>query len=145
MRRVRQVLVVEDDDDIRELLAALLMDAGYEVQTASNGLEALRAALASPPDVIVLDLMMPVMNGWEFLRAQGSDPRLARIPVVAVSASFPSDEVDVSARVAKPYELRTLLAAFRVLENFPVPVPCSTRGEEPRSATGSDPNLAPLG
>jgi CheY-like chemotaxis protein len=120
MKRVRRVLVVENDHEIREPFTTFLVDAGYEVQTASTGLDALRMARARPPDVIVLDLRMPVMNAGGFRRAQRSDPRLGRIPVVA---RVPRDEVDVIVRVVERHHLHTLLSAFPVLENSAVLVP----------------------
>jgi len=82
-------LVVDDDLGCREILSEFLRIWGYEVESAGNGKEAL-AKLASGdlhPSVIVLDLMMPVMNGWEFREEQIRDPRLAEIPVVVVSAA----------------------------------------------------------
>jgi CheY-like chemotaxis protein len=84
---VTRVLVVDDDADIRETLAETLALEGYEAESAPNGLEALRRADAHRPDLILLDLMMPVMNGWEFLRARRTDPRVAGVPVVVFSAS----------------------------------------------------------
>jgi CheY-like chemotaxis protein len=123
VKHVHRILVVEADHELREAFSALLVDAGYDVRTASNGLGALRAARASPPDVIVLDMMTPVMNAWEFRRVQRSDPRLGRIPVVAVCASVPGGEIDVAVRLVKPYELRSVPSGFRVLENSAVLVP----------------------
>ena len=85
---VHAILIVDDDDDIRELLAEFLEDEGYQVTTARNGLDALgklRAGSAHPC-LILLDLMMPVMNGFQFLEAFRSDPALSPIPVAVVSA-----------------------------------------------------------
>ena len=107
MSRAR-VLVVEDEGDLRQPLAELLAGAGYEVDTAANGLDALRSARSAPPDVIVLDLMMPVMNGWEFLRARGADPRLAAIPVVVTSAALGAAP-DASHFMGKPFDVDVLL------------------------------------
>ncbi len=83
----RHILVVEDDADIREALALTLESGGYQVGTASHGKEALDRLRHEPrAELIVLDLMMPVMDGWQFRREQQRDPRLATIPVVIVSA-----------------------------------------------------------
>src|SRR5690349_16993945 len=83
----RRVLVVDDDADIRETVSLILEDEGYEVQSAQDGAAALGVLRAGPlPDVILLDLMMPVMNGWQFREQQTRDPRLAAIPVVVLSA-----------------------------------------------------------
>jgi CheY-like chemotaxis protein len=82
-----QVLVVEDDAPIREALCAVLRDDGYAVAEAGDGQEALEFLRTHPtPRVILLDLMMPVMDGWTFLREQAADPALAGIPVVVITA-----------------------------------------------------------
>ena len=85
----RPVLVVDDDPDIRETLRFVLEDAGYPVYTAENGREALEVlADAQPlPGLILLDLMMPVMNGWQLRMELLKDQRLARIPVVVISGA----------------------------------------------------------
>lgn len=107
----RRILVVEDDPGIRESLGEVLEDLGFEVACASNGAEALaRLAVERPPDLIVLDLMMPVMDGWTFRACQRSDPRLAAVPVIVVSASDAraSSRAAVlagDAFLAKPFEL----------------------------------------
>jgi CheY-like chemotaxis protein len=103
----RRVLVVDDDRDNRELLVELLASEGYLVSSASDGRRALAEARAMRPDVILLDLMMPVMNGWEFRDAQLRDPDLARVPVVVVSAF--EDTLDVEAILRKPYLLEDVL------------------------------------
>jgi CheY-like chemotaxis protein len=88
-----RILLVEDDEALRDVLAEVLADEGYHVECAANGREALEslARCACPPDLILLDLMMPVMDGWSFREAQQLDPRLARIPTVVLSASYPPD------------------------------------------------------
>ncbi|HEX5688990.1 MAG TPA: response regulator, partial [Roseiflexaceae bacterium] len=82
------VLVVDDDQAIRQMLIEALDDFGYRVLTAENGKQALGVLAEAPtlPRLILLDLMMPVMNGWEFLEQQQHDARIARIPVVVLSA-----------------------------------------------------------
>ena len=81
-----RILVVEDDDDSRTLLGHLLTAEGYEVAEARNGLEGLRAARGCRPDLILLDVHMPVMDGFAFRRQQLVDAALASIPVICVSA-----------------------------------------------------------
>jgi CheY-like chemotaxis protein len=84
----RTVLVIEDDPDVRNALAELLAGEGYQVSATADGAEALdtlRGGLR--PSVIVLDLMMPNMDGWDFRRAQLEDPTLAPVPVVLLTAS----------------------------------------------------------
>lgn len=82
------ILVVDDDDDIREVVRQLLDDEGYRTSGASNGKEALEVALAEHdgPALILLDLMMPVMDGWEFLVRIEDEPTLNRVPVALMSA-----------------------------------------------------------
>jgi CheY-like chemotaxis protein len=114
-RHERVVLVVDDDEAIRESLADLLSDEGYRTMTATNGAEALdklREPGHEPPCVILLDLMMPVMNGQQFYAQKQQDPRLTAIPVVVISA-------DVNLRqkaipfggefLAKPVRIETIL------------------------------------
>jgi CheY-like chemotaxis protein len=112
------LLVVEDDPDIADTLAELLEDAGYRVATAGNGRIALDHLQLSPelPDLILLDLMMPVMDGWQFREAQQSDPRLAGVPVILLSASVKADqaaqELGVRALLRKPVDIEALLRAI---------------------------------
>lgn len=107
---MRCVLVVEDDVDIRELEADALASEGYAVQQAANGLDALQLARVCHPCVVVLDLMMPVMTGWEFRAAQRMDPELAAVPVIVVSA-VGGEGLAAARTLAKPFELAELLGA----------------------------------
>jgi CheY-like chemotaxis protein len=102
------VLVVDDDQAIREVIAEVLRDEGYEVVCAENGVQALHELRKNRrPDLMLLDLMMPVMSGWEVLEEIQADEQLARIPVVVVSAmSAPG----VREHLAKPIDLERLLA-----------------------------------
>ncbi len=82
-----EVLLVEDDEDFRDLLAGILQTKGYEVVLAGNGAEALALMKGGlRPCIILLDLMMPVMDGWTFRQAQLADPAIASIPVIVLSA-----------------------------------------------------------
>src|SRR5215212_2491309 len=88
-RQRGDVMVVEDDFTIRETLRELLEDEGYRVTQASNGAEALACLRTNgTPRLILLDLMMPVMDGVEFRRALQKDPRLSDIPMVVLSADL---------------------------------------------------------
>jgi signal transduction histidine kinase len=108
----RTLLVVEDDADIREALDGLLSTEGFRVAGCSNGREALEwLHTSSKPDIIVLDLMMPVMDGWQFRVAQKHDPELATIPVVALSADATAKAaaIDADAYLKKPVDYETLI------------------------------------
>jgi len=108
-----RVLVVDDEVDIREPLVELFEGEGYEVFAAANGLEALGEARRNRPDVILLDWMMPVMNGREFRLEQARDPLLADVPVVAISAS--STDASACASLQKPFHLEEILELVRQL------------------------------
>ena len=84
--RTSRILVVEDDNDLRESICTVLKDAGYTSWAAENGEVALARARAERPCVILLDLMMPIMNGWEFRSEQLRDPQLSSIPVIIMTA-----------------------------------------------------------
>jgi CheY-like chemotaxis protein len=111
-------MVVEDDYAIRETLRELLEEEGYRVTQASNGAEALARLrdTEGPPSLILLDLMMPVMDGWEFRDAIAGDPKLSEIPVIVISADHSLDtkvsSMDVQGWLAKPFELDQLLATI---------------------------------
>lgn len=110
------VLIVDDEPDVRELLEAFLRCEGYSTQSACNGLEALARLQERTPCVIVLDLMMPIMSGWEFREAQLANPAIADVPVLCVSAVY--DRREVAERldlpcVGKPVNLDELAVAVR--------------------------------
>jgi CheY-like chemotaxis protein len=113
--RCRSALVIEDDEDTRDVLTMLLTVLGLEVREARNGREALETLKVWRPDLIVLDLMMPVMNGWAFRSEQKRMPEARDIPVIVLSARQPpfrpEDDLDVSELLPKPFELDTFLAA----------------------------------
>ncbi len=108
------VLLVEDDHDLRDALTDALTRAGHRVSPVADGDAALRAIQTTRPDVIVLDLMMPTMDGWQFRVEQKRDPAIARIPVVAMSASASSTAaaVDADLYLRKPVDARTLVRAI---------------------------------
>jgi CheY-like chemotaxis protein len=119
-RSCHGVLVVEDDADILRAIVQVLEDEGYAVRAAENGnaaLAALRGPEARLPCVILLDLMMPVMDGWAFRAEQLRDPILARIPVIVLtadgSAAAETGAMEVAGALRKPVELLTLLATIQ--------------------------------
>jgi len=107
------VLVVDDDTDIRESISHLLEYEGYRVATASNGVEGFQQLQLSRPAVILLDLMMPVMDGWQFKTEFDGKPELNGIPIVVVSAdgniAEKSKSIGVAEFLTKPIEIDTLL------------------------------------
>jgi CheY-like chemotaxis protein len=109
-----KVLVVEDDDDIRECLADVLAEEGYAVETAQNGREALERLQRFRPCVILLDLMMPVMDGWELLAELRNDGDWSTLPVVAVSAANEAKAPEgVRQYLRKPVPINILLHAVK--------------------------------
>jgi DNA-binding response OmpR family regulator len=129
--RRKVVLIVEDDEDAGDLLSSFLEDAHYGVLRARDGAEALRvlggagaerggepgAVPAKTCNLILLDLMMPVMNGWDFRRKQRASPELAGIPVLLMSAgahiAAVSGELEAAGFMAKPVEIADLLAKVK--------------------------------
>jgi len=115
MSKAKSILVVEDDPDVRGALVAFLEGEGYSVVEATHGAEALEH-LREPRQfcLILLDLMMPVMNGWEFREQQQKDPALADIPVLVVTADTTAvrraADVGAVGCLLKPVEFPELLA-----------------------------------
>lgn len=109
----RSVLVVDDDRDIRETLAEILADEGYEVHTARNGLEGLEVVARQRPGLVLLDLFMPVMDGAEFRRQQLRNPDIADVPVIVISAAAGLERKVESLALAgyleKPIHIEALL------------------------------------
>jgi CheY-like chemotaxis protein len=111
-----RVLVVEDERTIRQSIAGYLEDAGYTVDQAENGAEALTCMRQAIPDVVVLDLLMPIMGGRAFVQACRQDARLGPVPVVLLSAAHDltqaTEEIQPRASLAKPIDLDVLLAVI---------------------------------
>jgi CheY-like chemotaxis protein len=112
-----RVLVVDDDPVIRSTVAELLLDEGYQVQEAGDGAEALEIVRASTPNAIVLDLMMPVLDGWAFVDHCRADPTCADVPIVVMSATHGLHQtaerlhaMGVRAVLAKPFDVEALIA-----------------------------------
>jgi CheY-like chemotaxis protein len=112
-----QILVVEDDDAIRGLVSDVLRDDGYDVSEAANGAEALVCVGDHRPDLIVLDLMMPVMDGWQFVEECHRTAQCDDVPIVVTSASHDLPRtadrlrsLGVRTCLAKPFDVDGLLA-----------------------------------
>jgi DNA-binding response OmpR family regulator len=124
-----RVLIVEDEPDIRDLVVHHLKREGYLVSAASSGEEALRQVQAGPPDLVLLDLMMPAMDGLEVCRRLRQDPATAMLPIVMLTAK--GDEVDrvlgleigADDYIVKPFSPKELLARVRAVLRRSRPAP----------------------
>lgn len=119
-RPTARILVVDDDLPQRGLLASALKQSGYHVLLAGDGMQAQTAISLHSPDVILLDLMMPGVNGWELLERLRSDGSLERMTVIVVSAHLHTDpksvlEMGASALLPKPIQLDDLLCLLQHL------------------------------
>jgi two-component system chemotaxis response regulator CheY len=115
---------VDDEDSIREALTDTLEFLGYRVESAANGQQALAKVKSTRPDAIVLDLMMPVMDGWTFMHECRKDPDCVYTPVLVISAhralQDTTSDLDVQACLAKPFDLDVLVGAVeRLLREAP--------------------------
>jgi CheY-like chemotaxis protein len=110
---VNHILVVDDDAAIRDVVADILQMSDYPVRTAENGAEALDQIQADQPAAVLLDLMMPVMDGWEFLRRCRACAPCANVPVVVMSAARDAaraaHELGAQAYLTKPFDMDTVL------------------------------------
>ena len=113
------IVVAEDDDDVRELLEFRLTRAGYNVESGSNGEEALELIRSTQPALAVLDIMMPKLNGYEVTRRLRSDPQFSRMPVLLLTASVQEGaatlgfEAGADDHMRKPFSPQELLARVR--------------------------------
>jgi CheY-like chemotaxis protein len=110
---VNHILIVDDDPAIRDVVSDILEMSDYEVMTACNGAEALDLIRIDPPAAVLLDLMMPVMDGWEFIRQYRSEVPGAPAPVVIMSAardaSAAAGQLGAEGFLSKPFEIETIL------------------------------------
>ena len=118
-RLTKRILVVEDDDAIRHVVSDALLDAGFAVATAIDGLDALDQIDQHPPDGILLDLMMPAMDGWRFLEMCRGNAHLADIPIGILSAApmlhRTADAWGVQVAIGKPFALDELITQVELL------------------------------
>jgi two-component system cell cycle response regulator DivK len=115
----KHILVVEDEEDNRQILRDLLINAGYELTEAVNGEEALVEVAKQRPDLILMDIQLPDMDGYETTRRIGINPDLKSLPIIAVTSyALAGDESKAlacgcDAYVSKPYSPRQLLEKIR--------------------------------
>jgi two-component system cell cycle response regulator DivK len=115
----KRILVVEDQEDNRQILRDLLANTDYEIVEATNGVEALAAVAKQRPDLILMDIQLPILDGYEATRRIKADPALRSIPIIAVTSYALSGDEDKAreagcdAYVPKPYSPRQLLAKIR--------------------------------
>ena len=109
-----RIVVADDDADIRDLVVFKLRQAGHDVEAVEDGAAAVEACQASPPDLVVLDVMMPGMGGLDATRALRLDPRLARVPVILLTARAQESDIEqgfgagADDYVVKPFSPREL-------------------------------------
>ena len=115
----RRILIVEDQEDNRKILHDLLSSAGYELSEALTGEDGVAQAEAQVPDLILMDIQLPSMDGYEATRRIKANPRLTRIPIIAVTSyALSGDDVKAMAAgcdayVTKPFSPRALLVKIR--------------------------------
>ena len=115
----RLILVVEDQEDNREILRTLLTNAGYDMIEADNGQAGFDAAASQQPDLIIMDIQLPVLDGYEATRRIKNDPTLCRIPIIVVTSyALSGDETKARAAgcdayITKPYSPRAVLSKVR--------------------------------
>jgi CheY-like chemotaxis protein len=111
-----RILIAEDEPDIRELVAFTLRFAGHEVTTASNGEEALHQATLIIPDIVLMDVRMPKMTGYDACRAMKADPALKDIPVIFLSAKGQDSEIQTGLEAGAEEYLLKPFAPFQLTE-----------------------------
>jgi DNA-binding response OmpR family regulator len=118
-----KILVIDDEKDVLEVLHLVLSRSGYDVAASSSGMEGLALAQSDRPDLILLDIMMQRMDGWEVLRALKSDAETRDIPVVILSARVePKDKIrglqeGAVDYVTKPFAVREILEKVSLILN----------------------------
>jgi two-component system, cell cycle response regulator DivK len=120
------ILIADDHDDNRELLQFLLVGAGYEVREARDGSECVAIARDEQPDLIVIDLSMPVLDGWGVFKELRADQSTRTIPCMAVTAhadltQSQAMETGFSAYVSKPFSIEALLKTVEEVLSQPKP------------------------
>lgn len=113
----RKILIVDDDPSMARLIGMALAAQGYEVYEALNGIRGYKVARQEQPDLVLLDIMMPDIDGYEVFRRIKLDPATQKIPVVFVSSKFNNEDIEkgmemgATAYITKPFDLSCLLDA----------------------------------
>jgi len=119
MDEKKTVLLVDDEEDMTDMISFQLKAYGFEVMIAHNGKEALAQIKAKPPDVIILDLNMPIMGGLEFYSSICDNNHKARYPVIALTAHMNINELfgdfDIDAYISKPFQMEKLINTVNFL------------------------------
>jgi CheY-like chemotaxis protein len=126
----RRVLVVEDEPAIRGLVSMLLESEGYVVDSASDGQDALAKVRRQPPDALVVDLDLPILNGCDLVLACRADQETRRLPIIAVSGMIGSHmtrDLDIQGFLPKPFSLDTLLDLLRDVTSQDSSGPCTVQ------------------
>ena len=141
---MHRILVVEDDRDIAELVSRYLTRAGFSVEIAGSGTEALSVLGAAPPDLMILDLMLPHVNGLEVCRLARANPRTAAIPIIMLTArAEPTERItglDIGADdyIGKPFSPGEVVARVRALLRRAAREPARPSSTAPAPVTGND-------
>jgi CheY-like chemotaxis protein len=111
---VARILIVEDEPDIRFMMRLILQSAGHHVTEAKDGAAGLMLIKSAPPDLVITDVMMPGMNGLDFIERLRSDPNSSAIPILVVSANSELPTA-ANARIGKPFLAQELVGAAALL------------------------------
>jgi DNA-binding response OmpR family regulator len=139
----KNILIVDDDPDLVELLRLAFTNAGYKTQSAADGTAALRIARRSPPDLVVLDLVLPKLNGFNVCSALREDPATSSVPIIMMTVlpgEFPrleGMEMGANAYLNKPFQIEEMMTLVRDL--LPENRSCRDVAESPQSASFKGP------
>ena len=117
----KRILIADDEPDIRTLLVSILKSGNYDVITASDGAEALMAIKTSHPDVVILDIMMPKLDGMQVLQKVREDAEISSIPVIMLTAKASDKDIlsgykyGANYYIPKPFEISDILKGVRIV------------------------------
>jgi len=118
---MKNILIIEDDEEVRENIETLLIEEGYGVIASVNGEEGIRMTKENHPDLILCDIMMPGLNGYDVLRKLLMDPSVSNIPVVYLTAKVEKDDIEYGRQlgaaeyISKPFKAAELLSTIQIL------------------------------